>query len=108
MVRTLVSEYDLFTLNGSLITVNDSTLHGKCFFLCLFQKNLDHVPQGNQDQVLRRMTVVRTLVTEYDTFTLNGSLISVMKLLYMESTFVVCIFQNDLTKEVLQTSSRRP
>ena len=50
------------------------------------------------------MMVVRTLVTEYDTFTLNGSLISVMKLLYVESTLVVCIFQNDLTKEVLQTS----
>ena len=50
------------------------------------------------------MMVVRTLVTEYDTFTLNGSLNSVMKLLYVESTLVVCIFQNDLTKEVLQTS----
>ena len=38
------------------------------------------------------MMVVRTLETEYDTFTLNGSLISVMKLLYIESIFVVCIF----------------
>ena len=36
--------------------------------------------------------VVRTLETEYDTFTLHGSLISVMKLLYIESIFVVCIF----------------
>ena len=44
------------------------------------------------------MKLVWTLVTEYDTFTLNGSLISVMKLLYIKSTFVVCIFQNDLTK----------
>ena len=52
------------------------------------------------------MMVVRTLETEYDTFTLNGSLTSVMKLLYIESIFVVCIFQNDLTKEVLQTSRR--
>ena len=71
---------------------DDSTLHRKRFFVCLFQKNLDHVPQDNQDQVLRRMMVVRTLETEYDTFTLNGSLISVMKLLYIESIFVVCIF----------------
>ena len=77
---------------------DDSALHRKRFFVCLFQKNLDHVPQDNQDQVLRRMKVVWTLVTEYDTFTLNGSLISVMKLLYIKSTFVVCIFQNDLTK----------
>ena len=38
------------------------------------------------------MKLVWTLVTEYDTFTLNGSLISVMKLLYIESIFVVCIF----------------
>ena len=103
VVRTLVSAHDLFILNGYR---DDRTLHRKRFFLCLFQKNLDHVPQDNQDQVLRRMMVVRTLVTEYDTFTLNGSLISVMKLLYIESTFVVCIFQNDLSKEVLQTSRR--
>ena len=34
------------------------------------------------------MMVVRTLVSKYDLFTLNGSLITVMTVLYIENAFL--------------------
>ena len=52
------------------------------------RNNLDQVPQDNQDQVLWRMMVVRTLVSEYDLFSLNGSLITMMTVLYIENAFL--------------------
>ena len=58
------------------------------FFVCLFQNNLDQVPQDNQDQVLRSMMNVRTLVSAYDLLSFNGSLITVMTILYIENAFL--------------------
>ena len=89
-VRTLVSAYDLLSFNGSLITVM-TILYIENAFLFVYSRtiwNLDQVPQDNQDQVLRRMMVVRTLVSEYDLFTLNDSLITVMTVLYIENAFL--------------------
>ena len=100
MVRTLVSAYDLLSLNGSLITVM-TILYIENAFLFVYSRtiwNLDQVPQDNQDQVLRRMMVVRTLVSEYDLFTLNGSLITVMTVLYIENTFLFVYSRTIWTK----------
>ena len=62
------------------------------------RNNLDQVPQDNQDQVLWRMMVVRTLVSEYDLFSLNGSLITVMTVLYIKNAFLFVYSRKIWTK----------
>ena len=62
------------------------------------RNNLHQVSQDNQDQVLWRMMVVRTLVSKYDLFSLNGSLITVMTVPYTENAFLFVYSRTIWTK----------
>ena len=56
------------------------------------------MPQDNQDQVLRSMMMVRTLVSAYDLLSFNGSLITVMTILYIENAFLFVYSRTIWTK----------
>ena len=87
------------SLNLSQTAVKQHILKSEnAFFVCLFQNNLDQVPQDNQDQVLRSMMNVRTLVSAYDLLSFNGSLITVMTILYIENAFLFVYSRTIWTK----------